>query len=360
MEALQSLVIGAGQAGLSSSYHLQRLGISHVVLDANAGPGGAWQHRWDSLTMNDVHDVADLPGAIAPKSSSARANEVVPAWYGAYEHKHYLPIIRPVDVDAVEDLDGMLLVRAGDRQWVTQTLINATGTWRRPFIPYYPGQETFHGEQIHTADYPGRGHFRGKRVVVVGAGASATQFIGEIATLSDVVWVTRRPPRRANGEFTGRSLIARVQESVLEGRVPRRSSEYSGIHLRAQEMAAAATGIYERRRPMFSSIEADGVRWADGSFEPVDIILWATGFRHDVGHLAPLKLKSEYGGIQLLPGNHDVQTTVTSAVDPRIQFVGYGPSASTIGGNRAGRAAAVAVRDYLKVSADFGSSMVVQ
>ncbi|WP_018295971.1 hypothetical protein [Corynebacterium lubricantis] len=110
---------------------------------------------------------------------------------------------------------------------------------------------------------------------------------------------------------------------------------------------------------MFSSIEAEGVRWADGSFEPVDIILWATGFRHDVGHLAPLHLKSEYGGIQLLPGNHDVQTTVTSAVDPRVQFVGYGPSASTIGGNRAGRAAAVAVRDYLRAPAGLASSMVV-
>ncbi|WP_018295970.1 NAD(P)-binding domain-containing protein [Corynebacterium lubricantis] len=247
MDALQSIVIGAGQAGLSSSYHLQRLGISHVVLDANPGPGGAWQHRWDSLTMNDVHGVADLPGAIAPNSSSARANEVVPDWYGAYEHEHNLPIIRPVDVDSVSDLDGdpdgMLIVQAGEQQWATQTLINATGTWRRPFIPYYPGQETFRGEQLHTADYPGREHFRGKRVVVVGAGASATQFIGEIATISDVVWVTRRPLRRASEDFSGRDLIARVQETVLEGRVPRRSSQYSGIYLRPQEKEAEATGV---------------------------------------------------------------------------------------------------------------------
>ena len=51
---------------------------------------------------------------------------------------------------------------------------------------------------------------------------------------------------------------------------------------------------------MFAGIEPHGVRWTDGSFEPVDVILWATGFRPAVSHLAPLHLKSRYGGIRLL------------------------------------------------------------
>ncbi len=59
-------IIGAGQAGLSSSYHLRRLGIPHLVLDADDAPGGAWQHRWDALTMQDVHGVAELPGSVPP------------------------------------------------------------------------------------------------------------------------------------------------------------------------------------------------------------------------------------------------------------------------------------------------------
>jgi hypothetical protein len=98
---------------------------------------------------------------------------------------------------------------------------------------------------------------------------------------------------------------------------------------------------------MFARIEADGVRWPDGSFEPVDAILWATGFRPAVGHLAPLHLRSRYGGIRLLTSNRDVQSATTAAADPRVQLVGYGPSASTIGGNRAGRAAALAVDRWL-------------
>ena len=99
---------------------------------------------------------------------------------------------------------------------------------------------------------------------------------------------------------------------------------------------------------MFARIEPDGVRWPDGSFEQVDVILWATGFRPAVGHLAPLHLRSRHGGIALLSVGKDVQTAVTVAADPRVQLVGYGPSASTIGGNRAGRAAATAVRDLLR------------
>ena len=61
------------------------------------------------------------------------------------------------------------LVEADDgRSWRTRTVVNATGTWTQPFVPYYPGIATFAGEQFHTAHYPGAEHFVGKRVVVVG------------------------------------------------------------------------------------------------------------------------------------------------------------------------------------------------
>ncbi|WP_435203576.1 NAD(P)-binding domain-containing protein [Janibacter sp. GS2] len=340
----ESVVIGAGQGGLSSSFHLRRLGIEHVVLDANDHAGGAWQHRWDSLSMDDVHGVADLPDAPAPGGSGERANEVVAEWFDEYEQTHELPVLRPVRVDTVTDEDGLLVVHAGERTWVTRTLINATGTWTHPFVPSYPGQRDFAGEQWHTVAYPGSEHFRGRRVVVVGGGASAVQFIGEIAPIAEVQWVTRREPVWSEGRFSGREAIEAVERRVREGRPPASIVSVTGLRLRPQELAAARTGVYERRRPMFERLERDGVRWADGSFERADAILWATGFRPAVRHLAPLRLRSPAGGIALLPGTRDVQTSVTSALDPRVQLVGYGPSASTIGGNRAGRAAALAVR----------------
>ncbi len=85
---------------------------------------------------------------------------------------------------------------------------------------------------------------------------------------------------------------------------------------------------------MFSEILEDGVRWPDGTVLHADVILWCTGFRSSLDHLAPLMLR-EPGGITM---TGKLATQV--AKDPRVHLVGYGPSASTIGANRAGRAAA--------------------
>lgn len=347
-EVLDSVVIGAGQAGLSSSFHLRRLGVGHVVLDANADPGGAWQHRWDALTMADVHGVADLPGQALPESAgSERANTFVPDYFADYEDRHDLPVVRGAEVRAVRDEGGLLRVEAADgRTCLARTLVNATGTWRRPFVPHYRGQDTFAGWQLHTIDYPGPEAFRGRRVLVVGGGLSAVQFLGALRPITDTLWVTRREPVWRTGDFgeaEGREAVAQVEERVRQGLPPRSVVSVTGLMLRPQEQEAARLGAYERR-PMFERIEPDGVRWADGTFEPVDVIVWATGFRPDVDHLAPLRLRSPRGGIQL---GDTPSTATTSVADPRVQLVGYGPSASTIGANRAGRVAARAVARHL-------------
>ena len=76
----------------ATSYHLRRLGVEHVVLDADERPGGAWQHRWDSLTMDDVHGVADLPDAPAPGRGDEPANQVIASWFDEYEQAQELPL----------------------------------------------------------------------------------------------------------------------------------------------------------------------------------------------------------------------------------------------------------------------------
>jgi len=184
---------------------------------------------------------------------------------------------------------------------------------------------------------------------VVGGGASGVQLLGEIALVAaETLWVTRREPVWRTDEFTperGREAVALVEERVRRGLPPASVVSVTGLVLREQELAAARLGAYDRR-PMFTRIEPEGVRMpppettADdtapgvGELWPADVILWATGFRPAIAHLAPLRLRSEHGGIQL-----DRHGT-TAIADPRVQLVGYGPSASTIGANRAGRAAA--------------------
>jgi cation diffusion facilitator CzcD-associated flavoprotein CzcO len=356
VRTLDAVVVGAGQAGLSAAYHLGRIGVSFVVLDANERPGGAWQHRWDSLTMRDVHGVADLPGMpFGVPDPGLRANVAVPEYFEAYERRFDLPVERPVRVLAVapadDDPDGLLRVETTSGAWLTRALVNATGTWETPFLPYYSGVDTFRGRQLHTVDYTGPDTFAGKRVVVVGGGASAVQILGELAPVADTIWVTRREPVWRTGEFdenAGREAVALVEERVAHGLPPRSVVSVTGLMLRPQEQRAAALGAY-RRRPMFARVEPDGVRWADGTFERADVILWATGFRPTVGHLAPLHLRTPKGGIQLT-APFDRHTYTSSARDHRIHFVGYGPSASTIGANRAGRVAARAVQQQLRES----------
>ncbi|WP_262851192.1 FAD-dependent oxidoreductase [Mumia quercus] len=342
------VVIGAGQAGLSAAYHLARLGARFVVLDANSAPGGAWQHRWRTLTMRDVHGIAMLPGLDVPDvDDEALAREFVPAYYAAYEERFALPVVRPVRVRAVRDAvpgetEGDLLVETDAGAWRTAAVVNATGTWERPFWPRYPGASAFRGRQLHTVDYEGPEDMAGLDVVVVGGGASAVQILGEVAPLAaSTTWVTRREPVWRTDDFdpdAGRAAVAQVEERVTRGLPPQSVVSVTGLMLRPQEQRAATLGAYERH-PMFTRIEPDGVRMADGSYQHADVIVWATGFRAALGHLAPLRLREESGGVRLV-AREDAHTPTTAARDHRVQLVGYGPSASTIGANRAGRVAA--------------------
>jgi NADH dehydrogenase FAD-containing subunit len=102
--------------------------------------------------------------------------------------------------------------------------------------------------------------------------------------------------------------------------------------------AGLASGVLDRL-PMFDRVTASGVEWSDGRRVDADVILWATGFRASLDHLAPLHLRGPRGGIAM----DDTQV----AADPRVHLVGYGPSASTLGANRAGRRAVRRLRRYL-------------
>lgn len=223
-------------------------------------------------------------------------------------------------------------------------LINATGTWEKPFIPYYPGAETFGGRQLHAHDYRTAEEFAGRHVVVVGAGISAVQLLDEISQVTTTTWTSRTEPRWRTEEFTreaGRRAVAMVEDRVRRGLPPRSVVSVTGLPVDDRIRAARARGVLDWH-PMFARIEPDGVRWADGSFQPAEVILWATGFRSALDHLAPLRLRGPGGGITMT-GRLATQV----AADPRIHLLGYGPSASTIGANRAGRAAAVELTEYL-------------
>ncbi|MCD1268665.1 NAD(P)-binding domain-containing protein [Microbacterium sp. MEC084] len=352
------VVIGAGQAGLSAAYHLRRQGFqsalehpggerTYVVLDANPAPGGAWQHRWESLHVGNLNRIFDLPGLPQPAMDADEPSRTaVPRYFAEFEDRYAFPILRPVRVDSVDYADddetGDLIVRTDHGTWTARALVNATGTWNNPVLPSYPGKETFRGRQLHTRDYGALEHFAGKRVAIVGGGISAIQQLEEISRVADTFWYTRREPVFIEGEFdpetTGRSTIDKVIADVEAGRPTGSVVGYTGLGWSRYARAAQARGALVRR-PMFTRLEPEGVREADGSFTPLDAILWATGFKADLRHLDPLYLRNELGGITMRG------TQVRG--EPRVHLIGFGPSQSTVGANRAGREAVAGLVRYL-------------
>ncbi|RHA38023.1 NAD(P)/FAD-dependent oxidoreductase [Cellulomonas rhizosphaerae] len=359
------VVIGAGQAGLSSAHHLRTSGYTavgergweraertFVVLDDSPAPGGAWQHRWPGLTMADAHGVHELPGmpfrVVDPAEPAARA---VPHYFAQYEDAFDLHVQRPVKVARVSDVDGWLVVESHSVErpdegvvWRARGLVNASGTWSKPFWPVYPGQAAFRGRQLHTHDYRTPQELADGHVIVVGGGTSAVQLLLALAEVTTTTWVTRRPPQWRDEEFrpeVGRAAVALVEERTRAGLPPQSIVSVTGLPLTPAYRAGIEAGVLAAR-PMFSRLTATGAEWdevpvANGWAEgPASVeaatVLWCTGFRAALDHLAPLRLRGTGGGI--------VMDGTSVVADPRIQLVGYGPSASTIGANRAGREAA--------------------
>ena len=218
--------------------------------------------------------------------------------------------------------------------------LSATGTWTRPFWPGYPGARDFAGRQLHTVEYRTPEEFAGQRVVVVGGGNSGAQILAEVSTVADTTWVTPRPPRLLPDDVDGRALFAAATERV---RAPppgtatpaawaaSATSSWSPSVRRAPEIAA-----YSRPRPMFARLTADRRRLARRHRRSaVDAIIWCTGFRPALRHLAPLRLRA---GGRDTPADRGTQ-----AIDePRLHLVGYGDwtgaaSATLIGVGRTAR-----------------------
>jgi len=339
----QVVIVGAGQAGLAVAYYLRRFelqpGVDFIVYDRGPGTGGAWQLRWDALRLGSAHHVSDLPGMAELGISFERADRTLPAkdivagYYRRYEEHFGLNVQRPVAVRTVFNRGADLVVGHDRGETVTRILVNATGTWGAPFVPYLPGSNTFSGRHVHTSGYHSAEEFAGQRVVVVGGGTSAVGFLMELeGVASALTWATRRPVDfRNESERTiegGVAAVSMQDAAARTGEALPSIVSGTGVPRTRRIVAAINRGVLVER-PMFAGVEPDGVRWPDGSFSAADAIIWATGFRPELRHLAALKLREKSGGLTVEQG--------AAWLDPRIFLAGYGPTASTIGANRAGR-----------------------
>ncbi|MFI0799259.1 putative flavoprotein involved in K+ transport [Amycolatopsis lurida] len=338
----QVVVIGGGQAGLAAGYCLRRAGLDFVILDAQAQPGGAWSHGWDSLRLFSPARHSLLPGWPMPPYPGPgypTAGHVV-EYLAAYEKRYALPIRRAETVTAVSHDGTRFAVSTDTGKWSAEAVVSATGTWWRPFLPLMPGG--FTGRRLHTVDYRGPEEFAGQDVVVVGGGNSGAQIAADLAGVANLTWVTRRPPRYLPDHIDGKALFdvaTRRRQALETGQADTAGVAGLGDIVAVPSVREARDAGLLRRREMFARLDSDGPVWTDGTRRHADAVIWCTGFRPSLGHLAPLRLRTTRGRIP---------TEGTRAVaEPRLHLLGYGdwtgPASATIIG--VGMTARAAVDD---------------
>ncbi|WP_341927834.1 NAD(P)-binding domain-containing protein [Nocardioides psychrotolerans] len=336
---LDVVIVGGGQSGLATAWHLVRLNrrrevpLTFEVLDDRSRAGGAWQDGWPSLELFSPAAYSSLPGWPMPpwrgpgNPSAAHVRD----YLTAYEQRYDLPVRRPVAVTGVSgigDPSGPLVVHASDGDRQAGVVVNATGSWRRPFWPTVPGMRDFAGTQRHTADYTGPTAYDGLRVLVVGGGNSGAQIAADLLPVArELTWATQRTPRYLPDDVDGRALFEAATAAVA-GQGGGVGSLGDIVAVPSVRHARDELGLHAA--PMPDRLTASGVRWADGTERAFDAVIWCTGFRPALGHLRGVARPN--GG-------------VVSPDDERVLFVGYGDwcgpaSATLIGVGRSAKDAA--------------------
>jgi cation diffusion facilitator CzcD-associated flavoprotein CzcO len=345
------IVIGAGPHGLAAAALLRRSGVPAVVLERSDRVGASWAQRYDHLRLHTPPGASNLPGLSVPRQSGpwvSRDDYV--RYLERYVAHHRLDVRVTTPAQRVERAEGrsgvQWLVHIPDATVATGAVVVATGRCHTPNIPEWPGRSTFTGTLLHSAHYRSPAPYRGRDVLVVGAGNSGTEIAAVLAGAGAgrVRIAVRTPPNilprssarwHAVGRLTEALPLAwRDSTSLLTQRLavpdltswglPRPRSGLYTRNIREGVNPVLDHGFVDavrsgRVEPVAAVQAFDGpdVLLADGARLRPDTVIAATGYRpglHDlVGSLGVL----DEAGQPLAVGGR------TLAGAARLYFAGY-------------------------------------
>ncbi len=344
------VIVGGGSAGLATAALLRRTGIDPLVLEAGPEPGAAWRERYDRLRLHTPRLLSGLPGKRIPRRYGrwVRRDDLID-YFAEYVDAHGIDVRTGVRVNRI-DPGWNLDTTTGPMQ--AETVIVATGYNGAPFIPDWPGLGGFTGELIHSSEYRNPAPFRGRDVLVVGAGNSGAEIATDVAdggALRSRLSVRNAPQivRRATAGIPAQLIGIAIRKmppgwvdpfSIAQRKVSIPDLAAQGLPrpeqgIRTSFITTGTTPILDvgivgavrtGRVQIVAAVERfDGsdVVLADGSRVTPDAVIAATGFRAGldslVGHLdvlGPRGLPVKTDGEPVLPG---------------LWFVGFTP---TLGG----------------------------
>ena len=175
-ERFETVIVGGGQAGLATGYHLARLGRPFVILDAGQRIGDAWRHRWDSLRLFTPARYSGLPGMGFPAAAwHYPTKDEVAEYLETYTARFQLPVRTGVRVDGLTRQGDRYLVTAGERRYEAGNVVVASGAYHHPRIPDFAAELDRGILQLHSTGYRRPAQLRDGGVLVVGAGNSGAE-----------------------------------------------------------------------------------------------------------------------------------------------------------------------------------------
>ena len=289
-EQIETVIIGAGQAGLATGYHLKRRGRPFLILDANVAVGDNWRAQWDTLRLYTPAGWDGLPGLPFPGPRwSYPTKDDLADYLAAYVDRFALPVRTGARVDRLEATDGGYAVRTGADTVLAENVVVATGTFgRTPNLPDFALELDPSIRQLHSSEYRRPAQLRPGRVLVVGASHSGTDIAYEVAATHPTVLAGRdlgQLPVRLD-HWTARVFwpaFVFVGKHVLTRRTPlgrRRMSEvrfHGGPMIRVKRADLAARGV-ERVHARVTEVRHGRPVLEDRELD-VGTVIWCTGFR---------------------------------------------------------------------------------
>jgi putative flavoprotein involved in K+ transport len=289
-ERCETVIVGAGQAGLSVGYHLQRRGLPFVILEANERVGDSWRQRWDSLHLFTPTRYNGLDGMPFPGPDFAFPHKDEMAnFLEAYAARFSLPVRTGVRVERLARGDGGFILHAGGQEIAADNVVVAMATFQQPNVPPYAAELNPRIVQLHSSAYRSPAQLQDGDVVVVGAGNSGAEIAVEVARKRHT-WISGRDvgqvPFRIQGTasrlFLSRLVLRFVFHRVLTlstplGRKLRPKVLFIGGPLiRTRRTDLAAAGI--ERAPRVIGVRNGLPLLADERVLDVANIIWCTGF----------------------------------------------------------------------------------